>query len=670
MIEIEQIVINGLSTGGAFAGVLKLESGLQIISGGNHYGKSLTATVIAWCLAVEPMFGISDNQPICFPEAARERLDLGDGTQHLVTASRGGLFIKHSDGRRLQLWRAIKGDTTVIDVREISSSGNVKTIRLNTRFETMQDSTGGMQFFFFEWMGWPREKVSTFRGEASIYLENLAPLFYIDQAEGWTNIQALQISRYGQQKISETAVEYLLGASDSIRQRFATQQSEQRDQSLRDEAHSMADRVRSTLLRFGWDIHWSGAGTISSIHKRWSDSSLSEVLLREADVDVSRSQKANIERTEKLRSALTEGALDGENSTPSITSQTAINLKTRRNELNKELNSLRLQRENADQLIFTIQHKLRSAADLLRYKKSHVGRLEIVECPTCHRDLDAETFSLQQQSEQSVEAHIQALNRDRILMVENVNAIVRSIFTTTAELAIVDEQLRTAESALRVVTDSTTPAREQMAKLAIDLSAAEREYQRLQDVANEIESLQLQINAWIESVRHSEVQAGSDADLKARIEQFSIALLEYLRALGHMALMQPNPGRFYLDAQYTPYLDGRRLRSLGSASDQSRLVAAYTLALAVTAEIKSGYHPGFVILDEPLQQNPDPKHRELFVQFLVAGLPSTTKIQVVIFTNLTEAEIKHLRAKGREVQESQGEHFLQLIDERSVPLSA
>jgi len=92
----------------------------------------------------------------------------------------------------------------------------------------------------------------------------------IDQAEGWTNIQALQISRYGQQKIAETAVEYLLGATDSVRQRFALQQSEQRDQSLRDEAHSIADRVRSTLLRFGWDINWSGAGTISSILKRWS----------------------------------------------------------------------------------------------------------------------------------------------------------------------------------------------------------------------------------------------------------------------------------------------------------------------------------------------------------------------------------------------------------------
>jgi ABC-type molybdenum transport system ATPase subunit/photorepair protein PhrA len=29
-----------------------------------------------------------------------------------------------------------------------------------------------------------------------------------------------------------------------------------------------------------------------------------------------------------------------------------------------------------------------------------------------------------------------------------------------------------------------------------------------------------------------------------------------------------------------------------------------------------GLHPGLVVLDEPLQQNPDPKHRERFLSFL------------------------------------------------------
>ena len=53
------------------------------------------------------------------------------------------------------------------------------------------------------------------------------------------------------------------------------------------------------------------------------------------------------------------------------------------------------------------------------------------------------------------------------------------------------------------------------------------------------------------------------------------------------------------DEQYMPYFENRRLRSLGSASDHSRLTAAYALALAATGAKKDGLHPGIVILDEP-----------------------------------------------------------------------
>ena len=49
-----------------------------------------------------------------------------------------------------------------------------------------------------------------------MYLENLVPSFYIDQTEGWADIQAQQIGRYGQLEIKEIAVEYLLGAIAAI----------------------------------------------------------------------------------------------------------------------------------------------------------------------------------------------------------------------------------------------------------------------------------------------------------------------------------------------------------------------------------------------------------------------------------------------------------------------
>jgi hypothetical protein len=117
------------------------------------------------------------------------------------------------------------------------------------------------------------------------------------------------------------------------------------------------------------------------------------------------------------------------------------------------------------------------------------------------------------------------------------------------------------------------------------------------------------------------------------------------------------------DEQYIPYFDERRLRSLGSASDQSRLIAAYALALAASTSGSGGLHPGLVLLDEPLQQNPDPDHRDRFIQFLSRQLARSAGVQTIIFTSLTTAEVARLRRQGVNVRTPEGKKLLQLVPE-------
>ena len=112
-------------------------------------------------------------------------------------------------------------------------------------------------------------------------------------------------------------------------------------------------------------------------------------------------------------------------------------------------------------------------------------------------------------------------------------------------------------------------------------------------------------------------------------------------------------------------LGQKRIRSLGSARDQSRLIAAYTLALAEASCAVAGAHPGIVILDEPLQQNPDPKHRELFLSFLSKALAKSVNFQVIIFTSLRQAEIAQLRRGGVSVSTPEGAKFLRLEPEEN-----
>jgi ABC-type molybdenum transport system ATPase subunit/photorepair protein PhrA len=78
-------------------------------------------------------------------------------------------------------------------------------------------------------------------------------------------------------------------------------------------------------------------------------------------------------------------------------------------------------------------------------------------------------------------------------------------------------------------------------------------------------------------------------------------------------------------------------------------------------------HPGLVILDEPLQQNPDPQHRSLFLKFLAKDLAKTLAFQTLVFTSLTGQEISSLRKQGVTVITPEGKHFLTPIPRGEVP---
>lgn len=663
MITLNSIQIEGIAASGEFSGSISFSKGLQVISARNAFGKSLAVTAIAWGLGGEAVFGIPDNDPSCFPPAVRDEIDLGGTLLSPVLSSSCVLKFTHSDKRTLQLKRAIKGDCATIEVTEGDEKGFARKSLLSARSLTMQDEHGGFQRFFYEWLRWPRQKVTTYRGnEADIYIENLLPLFYIDQDEGWTDIQALQITRYGQQQIAEIALEYLLGGTDAIAVRVERLRSAQSNAALKETARLLSDRVVSTLLRFGWRSTWSNHGSVKDIANRWSSEKLTEMLARQFEVDLPKQIVSLRERASKLRTTLTGSPIDaGDASAPAAASQKVIGLKERRHRLNEDLNTSRRQGEQNATLLSSLEDRILAASDLLRLKTTGIGRIDHLECPTCHRDLDPATFALSSQSADSVERHIEALKRDRDLLQRNIAAIEAGLGKLTAEFNAVNLELLEAERALVTVTASIGTVREQLAQTAADLASVERSIDRVQAMQAEIEELQKNIDSWISSANMLETSGVVPQDFERRRSEFLASFRKYLIAFGHSAVTTQNAPSIDFDEQYTPVLAHRRLRSLGSASDQSRLIAAHALAVADASGKVGGMHPGLVVLDEPLQQNPDPQHRSLFLNFLAKDLAKSLSFQTLIFTSLTEKEIALLRKQGVSVSTPEGAHFLTLI---------
>lgn len=660
MIRLVEVEVRGQSAAGAFRGSLVFPPGLQVISGPNAFGKSLAARTVAWCLGLEPMLGFQDNDSSRLPLAAREEAVFTTGPTQIL-GSECAITFQAADGRRLGLSRDIKGDTSVVRVVETDAEGNTRHSVLQARGRSMKDEHGGLQRFLFEWLHWARVEVATYHGTVvDVYLENLVPLFYIEQDEGWTDLQSRQMARYGQLQIAQIAVEYLLGALGTVRNRFARQQAIQRRAALRERARTIAERATALFARNGWNVPWSANGSIDEIIARWSVRTLQDALQHKAEVDLNTQRAGLVKSVESLRRTLTTETIDPANvSAHTAASQQVIDLKRRRHELNDEMRTLRVQAQEADDLLQSLDHRIQSASDLLRLKTSGVGRMDEVECPTCHRNVDPATFLLSTQAESEIGEHIKALRRDRQLINKNVVSLEARLSAIRSEGARLEADFRDAERTLATVTAAVGTVREQLAQTAAKLSATERELDRLDDTVVELVEVQDGVTKWINEARELQEPEVADADLEHRLRAFTRALRQYLLALGHSAVTADTCGEIRLDDQYVVYLGQRQLKSLGSASDRSRLVAAFSLALAAASDEVGGLHPGVVILDEPLQQNPDVRHRDLFSKFLSEELAQHATFQIIVLTSLSEAELANLGQLGAVVRSVEG-RFLKL----------
>ena len=268
-----------------------------------------------------------------------------------------------------------------------------------------------------------------------------------------------------------------------------------------------------------------------------------------------------------------------------------------------------------------------------------------------------------EQTAPEVQAHIEALKRDRALTRRTLDAVMMTIRAMEAQIAGLDIEFHNAQRTLDDVSASVGPVREQIIRAAANLAAQERSIERLDATAAEIDEIQTAINAWLEDAKAARILDGASTDIDRRTSVFTRAFGQYLRALGHSAAIAYGVDTLRLDqGKYEPYLGHRRLRALGSGSDPARLVGAYSLALAGASATLNGLHPGIVILDEPLQQNPDTVHRKLFLDFLSKSHAKESAFQTLVFTFLNESEVEKLRDNGASVITVEG-HLLGPVPE-------
>ncbi|WP_147452046.1 hypothetical protein [Corallococcus sp. CA041A] len=625
-----------------------MKSGMHVIAGENDYGKTLISTAIAWCLALEPMYGVRPGDNAIFSSGVRERIELhGDKTYPIETSAAEIEITIHGKGT-YRLRRPIIGEkTNYITISEHNGKTFDTERNLIVGGGSLKNESTGFQHWLFKMANLPHAEVMTSKGTPSeIYIENLAPLFFIEQTEGWSDLQSLQIYRYGQISINEAVIEYLLGLDTRLGHRFAKQAADSRSGEIRQEAIHILTQVNRFITSNGWDELLPTKLSLDTLGERLGALKLSEYLLEKFNWSPAEEHKQLTAKTGQLRTALNRDRTASQGASPvAAVSSRAIQLKEAIHQKKQLINTLRQQLLGQEELIQTTETRVSSAKDLLHLKRNNIGFPQHTECPTCMRALDVEELDLDNQGLDTITRHISTLERDRDALRTSLSATRTEIEGAVRELANAEDEFFAAERNLELMQSAAGPQREALVGTAIQIIDLERSIERNRKAANDLLELQKLIDDWnIVFSTFSRTLEEKDSRLDAAKESAFIATFRNtLLDLGYAKLSESSVKTVRLDEHYTPYLEHRRLRSIGSGSDRARLVCAFSAALLQTSLNLGGHHPGLLLWDEPLQQNPDDAHRAIFCDTLIGLAKHLTGGQLLIMTHLREDEVKVLK---------------------------
>ncbi|MBN1140621.1 MAG: hypothetical protein JXB25_02315 [Deltaproteobacteria bacterium] len=145
---------------------------------------------------------------------------------------------------------------------------------------------------------------------------------------------------------------------------------------------------------------------------------------------------------------------------------------------------------------------------------------------------------------------------------------------------------------------------------------------------------------------------------KEKLKKFLTLFFEKARLFGFTGLHLKKL-KLSLDS-YQPILDNFDLSSDLSGSDHVRLIWAYHIALLETATFFNCNHPGFLVLDEPAQQNVGKENLKVFIRHLSKLDPTVHQIIAATSGNASDLQ---------ETLGSETIHWIDLGENSFPPLS-
>jgi hypothetical protein len=670
-LQVRRLQIVVVAGDGRFGIDLPLGDGLTVIRADNSMGKSTIANSILYGLGGEGMLSPRWESPLKYCQ--EQYLVDDDGSRHDVLESYVMLELVNGDGEWLSVRRWVKSDIYKSDLVQLWDGAALSDPSSCTRkpdafIRTAGSASreAGFHTQLANFAGWGLPQVTRYDGSSALlYLQLLFPFFIVEQLRGWVGVRA-NVPRFLQVRDPDRrAVEFLLAldAEERASRREALQaqiaglrrQWEERVAEYRGvlrrepvALENLPDRPVASwppepapVLRVLDGDEWISLDTaLASLRDRLKDLQKREIPAVEAAAQATEERLVELEEEHReLAAGHTQLVRESEGQVVDL------------GRLETHLESLRADRD-----------RHRDAQKIVSLGGSPAAELEHGNCPTCDQTWPADLLG---------------------------GGLAEPVMSFAEHVDLIDQEMR----ALRAVRDGAQIAldegmareraiRQALVELRADIRAHRqtlvadggrpsvavlRECLLAEDRIRRLDELGLGLTGLIDeldelSAAHREAASElasldgtdlSDSD-HLKLETFQDVFLEQLREYGFRSL----DGVSLSEATYLPERQGFDLTHEVSASDTIRLIWAYLLGLLETAAAHETNHPGFLLLDEPGQQDIEDESLKAFLAR--ASRAVGVGNQVVVTVTRPMARVRSSALEGATIHDfGSREHVLQ-----------
>jgi len=622
---------------------IPFRDGLNIIFGPNSVGKTSIVTGIIYGLGAEKGLGIFKSIQNPFKPEFYKKIDNKD-------VKKSYLLLEISNGSEIiTIFRYISGgDNTIAAIKHCTASdffSNNDTEKLIVVGEGVF-SENGFQKFLFDFLGLHQVELPTYDQKLSkLYLENIMPLFFVEQRAGWSQIQARQVARYNIKDVKKVAFEYLLGL-DRFKIHVTEIKLKDLEAKLRQDKEELFQKEENLFVIGNGEasenvllIRTDQIGKVS-IHDYTNylkDRYLAETKLIDGSV--------NTENEVENRSSGIRERLKVLNYQLRITNQKADKITLEIAEYQNYLERIQINKYKNKQL-----KKIQEFSTDLNIKVCPICESKLLahdenECILCHSDLTKkistpdQNLEFLEDEENTFKKVIEKRLLDRRRVFEQRNNIKDEITQLEAEL---DHQIITYAGSDFAVLRQRILNADAFHK---ELEKYERISKRWTDLDPLRESIKID-QGKIDQLKDEVNKYAQTEDDQLTINTIKNYIQSNVKSLGLFKGNATLINAIKLDASdnYTPYLDNFDIYNISSSSDNIRIILSYYLAILQTSlQLKSKgkiIFPDILLLDEPKQQNLDSDSLIDSVKLMAEMSTNSSQIILTTFSELPEDRAK------------------------------